>query len=109
MSADDRDEVRREFRDLVNMAPKELERWLATEESRSVGVTAGGEARSGTGGGESVGHTSGRRIVGILRTRKDDLSDADLDHMRTVRGYIHRTWRSDRAATSNTPAGGTHS
>jgi len=30
------DEIRREFNGAVNMRPKELERWLATDESRSV-------------------------------------------------------------------------
>lgn len=39
------------------MAAAELEKWLETEESRSVGDD---------GGGESTGHRSGRRIVQIL-------------------------------------------
>jgi uncharacterized protein DUF3140 len=33
------DEVRRAFRDAVNMTPKELEHWLGSRESKSVGVT----------------------------------------------------------------------
>lgn len=88
--SDDRDDVRREFHDLVNMAPKELESWLETDESGSVGATPDGDTTSGTGGAESVGHASGRRIVELLRTRKDDLRDGDDEHMRTVRGYIRR-------------------
>ena len=76
------DDVRHEFDDLVNMAPAELEDWLDTDESKDVGQK--------DGGGESVGHRSGRRIVEIKRTKKDDLSDADLDHMRKVIGYINR-------------------
>ncbi|PWN03432.1 DNA-binding protein [Nocardioides silvaticus] len=64
------------------MAPKEIEDFLETEESQSVGDT-GGE-------GESTGHKSGRRIVEILRTKKDDLTDADAAHMRKVVGYVHR-------------------
>src|SRR6476620_2888384 len=58
----DREKVRREFADAVNMSPAELQKWLATPESRSVGWKGGdGKAR------ESVGHASGRRIVAILR------------------------------------------
>ncbi|MFI5915364.1 DUF3140 domain-containing protein [Dactylosporangium sp. NPDC051541] len=71
-----------EFKDAVNMSAGELERWLATDESREVGQK--------DGGGESVGHDSGRRIVKLLHTRKADLSDADEAHMRKVVGYVHR-------------------
>ena len=80
--ADDRDEVVGEFGDLVNMPPARLEKWLDSDESRSVGQK--------DGGGESVGHESGRRIVEILRTKRGDLSDDDVDHMRKVNGYIKR-------------------
>ena len=66
----------------VTMRAPELERWLATEESRSVGDTAGD--------GESTGHASGRRIVQLLRTRKTDLTADDAAHMRKVVGYVHR-------------------
>jgi hypothetical protein len=63
------------------MTAKELDDWLATEESRSVGES---------NGGESIGHRSGRRIVEILEKKKADISDADLDHMRKVNGYVKR-------------------
>jgi len=79
---DDRDGIRRDFREAVNMSPIELGKWLGTDDSKSVGQHKGG--------GESVGHASGRRIVTLLRTRKDDLSDDDLGHMRKVTGYVHR-------------------
>jgi len=71
-----------EFRDLVNIAPAELERWLESDESREVGQKEDG--------GESVGHASGRRIVGLLRTRQDEYRDADFEHMRKVIGYVRR-------------------
>lgn len=87
--SDERTEVRKGFRDAVNMTPRELERWLDTDESRSVGVS-GGEAKTSTSGGESVGHRSGRRIVDILSTKVADLSDADYGHMRKVTGYVRR-------------------
>ena len=70
-----------EWKELVNMAPKELEEWLETEESKSVGDT---------GDGESTGHKSGERIVEIKRTNKDDMTDDDWDHVRKVVGYIKR-------------------
>ena len=70
-----------EFGDAVNMTAGELERWLDTDESKSVGQSDGGE---------SVGHESGRRIVSLLRTKKGDLTDDDQAHMRKVVGYVHR-------------------
>ena len=79
---DTRDEIAREFHEVVNMAPRELEAWLETDESKEVGVKHDG--------GESVGHASGRRIVEIKRKRKDQLDDDDYDHMRHVIGYVKR-------------------
>lgn len=86
MAGLDRDKVYREFGAAVNMAPAELEAWLETEESRKVGW----KGPDGKGGGESVGHASGRRILGILRTRKAELTDDDFAHMRKVVGYVRR-------------------
>lgn len=83
MAARDREATLKEFKAAVNMAPHALEKWLATGESRAVGITHG----EGT---ESVGHHSGRRIVELLRKREADLDDGDLDHMRKVVGYVHR-------------------
>ena len=65
--ADDRQQVIEEFNGAVNMTPKELEEWLQTEESKSVGQS--------DGGGESKGHKSGRRIVEIKRKKKTDYTD----------------------------------
>lgn len=81
MSTDERLEQRKEFRDAVNMSPKELEEWLATDESRSVGDSDDGE---------STGHASGRRIVEIKRKTVDELTDDDYAHMNKVVGYVHR-------------------
>jgi len=75
-------EVWDEWQDAVNMAPAELERFLDTDESKSVGAK--------DGGGEATGHKSGRRIVQILRKNKSDLTDDDAAHMRKVVGYVHR-------------------
>ncbi|GLJ80268.1 DUF3140 domain-containing protein [Microbacterium imperiale] len=82
MSEENDDQTRHEFRDVVNMAPAELEKWLDSDESQSVGQK--------DGGGESTGHQSGRRIVELLRTKKDDLTDSDVQHMRKVVGYVRR-------------------
>ena len=70
-----------EWRELVNMAPAELEDWLQSDASKSVGDNDNAE---------STGHQSGRRIVEIKRTNKDELSDGQWDHMATVVGYIKR-------------------
>ncbi|MFD9389426.1 DUF3140 domain-containing protein [Streptomyces sp. NPDC060000] len=77
----DRDETVDAFHEAVNMTAGQLETWLATDESRSVGQSDGGE---------SVGHASGRRIIGLLHTKKADLTGDDLAHMRKVVGYVHR-------------------
>jgi hypothetical protein len=53
-----RDEVWKDWRDAVNMTPKQLREWLDTDESRSVGQKDGGE---------STGHEIGRRIVDARR------------------------------------------
>lgn len=81
MSSKSHDEIWDEWGDLVNMAPKELEEFLETDESKNVGDSDGGE---------STGHKSGRRIVEIKRTNKGDLTDDQWDHMAKVVGYIKR-------------------
>jgi CBS-domain-containing membrane protein len=80
--ADDRQQIVKEFDEVVNMTPKELEELLQTQESRSVGQS--------DGGGESKGHKSGRRIIEIKRKKKTDYTDDDIDHMRRVVSYVHR-------------------
>jgi hypothetical protein len=75
------DQIREEFDDAVNMTPKELEEWLETDESQSVGQDDGGE---------STGHKSGRRIVEILRKKEGDIDDDDFEHMNKVQGYVAR-------------------
>jgi hypothetical protein len=78
---DDQRQTLDEFEDAVNMPPKQLEEWLETDESRSVGDSDGGE---------STGHRSGRRIVEIKRKRQDEYTESDYEHMRTVVGYVDR-------------------
>jgi hypothetical protein len=72
-----------DWEDAVNLTPGELERWLGTDESRSVGDRGGS-------GPESTGDRSGDRIVQILRTRKTALTADDVAHMRKVVAYVHR-------------------
>ncbi len=76
------DEIWEEWQLLLNMPPKELEEWLETDESRAVGDSDDGE--------ESTGHASGRRIVKIKHTNKDELTEDQWDHMGKVVGYIKR-------------------
>ena len=76
------DDARREFGEVVNMTPHQLEKWLDTEESRSVGQK--------NDGGESTGHRSGRHIVSILQKKQADLTEADHEHMTKVVGYVRR-------------------
>ncbi|WP_017651418.1 DUF3140 domain-containing protein [Fortiea contorta] len=71
-----------EFHSSVNMEPKELESWLQTEESQSVGQKENDH--------ESIGHKSGKRIIDLLRKKPDSYTDDDLSHMKKVVSYIHR-------------------
>ena len=82
MSEDERQQITTDFDEAVNMTAAEIEKWLDTDESKSVGQKSGG--------GESTGHASGRRIVKILRKKKADLTDSDYAHMKKVHGYVAR-------------------
>ncbi|PCD02381.1 DNA-binding protein [Sphingomonas spermidinifaciens] len=74
--------IRDDFAEAVNMAPAAIERFLDTDDSKRVGQK--------DGGGESVGHASGRRIVAIKRKKQADLTDDDYAHMKKVVGYVRR-------------------
>ncbi len=74
------EQVVEEFDEAVNMSRKELEEWLQTEESKSVGQ----------GSGESKGHQLGRRIIEIRAKNKSDYTDDDIDHRGRVVSYVHR-------------------
>ncbi len=76
------EQVVEEFQEAVNMGAGELEEWLKTDESKSVGQK--------DGGGESRGHESGRRIVEILKKDESDYSKDDISHMRDIVSYVHR-------------------
>lgn len=82
MDDDERKDIRREFDEAVNMTPSTLERFLDTDESKSVGQK--------DGGGESVGHEAGRKILAIKAKKVADLTDGDYEHMRKVHGYVKR-------------------
>jgi len=66
----------------VNMTASELEEWLTTDDSQSVGQD--------DGDGESIGHKSGKHIVRILHKKKADLTADDYAHMHKVHSYISR-------------------
>jgi hypothetical protein len=83
MAGTDADTIRTEFAEAVNMTAGELTTWLESDESQAVGQKTDGSA-------ESTGHESGRRIVELLHTKKADLTDDDLAHMRKVHGYVQR-------------------
>jgi len=79
------------------MTAAELQNWLRTDDSRRVGWRGSdGKAE------ESVGHASGRRILGILRKKECEFSAADYEHMRKAVGFIrrHKAQRPDNIYTS---------
>ena len=77
----DRKRIAADFAAAVNMDADALEDWLETPESKRVGFKR-------HGGGESVGHASGRRIVGLLRSGPS--GEDDYRHMRKVLGFVRR-------------------
>lgn len=79
---DTKRQVRAEFAEAVNMTAAQLEEWLDTDESRSVGDTGGD--------GESTGHEMGRHLVALRDKKAADLDDDDYARMRKVVGYVHR-------------------
>jgi hypothetical protein len=79
----DRNKIRADFAAAVNMSAGEIEDWLDTAESRSVGLTKPGAS-------ESIGRQSARRIVAILRTPEPELDEEDYRHMRKVVGFVKR-------------------
>ncbi|MCQ4288122.1 DUF3140 domain-containing protein [Pseudomonas stutzeri] len=87
---DDRRDIREEFHQVVNMAPSALRRWLESETSRSVGMTAEGEKVTDPSDGEAVGHAMGKRILELKGRRQADLEEDDYQAMRKVIGYVHR-------------------
>lgn len=82
MKEEKKQEIYDEFYDNVNMTPSELEKWLETEKSKSVGQDSGD--------GESIGHKSGRKIIEIKQTKKAELTDSNYEHMKKVNAYIAR-------------------
>lgn len=71
-----------EFQQNVNMTAQEIENWLKTDESKSVGQKDGNQ--------ESIGHESGRYIVGILQKKEANYTDDDISQMQRVVSYIKR-------------------
>lgn len=82
MTEDDKKAVK-EFKEAVNMAPAEIEKWLETEESKNVGYKE-------DDGDESVGHKSGKKIIEILKKKQSEYTAGDLKHIHKVVGYVHR-------------------
>ena len=90
MSDEDTAAAYETFHELVNMTPAALRHWLASEASRSVGMTPAGERVTEAAQTESVGHHMGERILQIRAARRADLTDVDYADMRKVAGYIKR-------------------
>lgn len=82
MKEDKKEEIYEKFYENVNMTPSELEDWLETEKSKSVGQDSGD--------GEAIGHKSGRKIIKIKRTKKAELTESNYEHMKKVNSYIAR-------------------
>ncbi|MFD1063205.1 DUF3140 domain-containing protein [Winogradskyella litorisediminis] len=82
MTKEEKQEIYDDFYDNVNMTPSEIEDWLETDKSKSVGQDSGD--------GESIGRKSAKKIIKIKRTKKDELTDSNYEHMQKVNGYVAR-------------------
>jgi len=89
-AASDHQDTLHEFGKAVNMSPAALQRWLDTDDSRSVGMTADGQRVTEPMQGKSVGHHMGQRIVQLKRLPQAELTADDFADMRKVIGYVHR-------------------
>ena len=83
MAEHEADTVVKDFHEAVNMTPSQIEKWLATDNSKEVGQKQDGSA-------ESTGHQSGRRIIEILHKKQADYAEDDIAHMHKVVSYVHR-------------------
>ena len=92
MERAERERIRARFRAAVNMDADELEAWLATDESLSVGQKKDGAS-------ESIGHAAGRRIAQILRKPEPELTPEDYAQMRSAAGFINRHRAQEPANT----------
>ncbi|MBO2007748.1 DUF3140 domain-containing protein [Hymenobacter negativus] len=81
-STSDSSDVYAAFKQDVNMTAAELEKWLKTDESKSVGQDSGD--------GSSIGHHSGEHIVRILHKKQADLTPDDEAHLHKVHSYVSR-------------------
>ena len=82
MANEEQESTYQAFKDTINMSPSEIEDWLDTEESSSVGIDSGD--------GESKGRKSAKKIIEIRRKKKDGLTDDDYSHMKKVNAYVKR-------------------
>ena len=71
-----------DFQEAVNMSSEDLQQWLQTKESQSVGQK--------DDDGEAIGHKSGKQIVEILDRKRDEYNESDFSHMKRVISYVHR-------------------
>lgn len=96
LDAKEKKEIGKEFDEVVNMSASQIEKWLKTDESKSVGQKKDGDD-------ESTGHKSGEKIIDILGKKAADLSDDDYAHMRKVVSYVrrHSAQRPKEIAGSN--------
>ena len=81
-SSSKHDEKIKEFKEAVNMTAKEIEDWLKTDESKSVGQK--------DEDGNIKGRESGKHIVKILNKSKSDYTEADFERVKKVVSYVHR-------------------
>lgn len=76
-------ETKKDFDEVVNMSASQIEAWLKTDESKSVGQIKDGDS-------ESIGHQMGKHIIDILKKKEGQLTDADYEHMAKVVSYVRR-------------------
>lgn len=81
-SSSERQQLIDDFHEAVNMTAKEIEDWLDTKESQSVGQK--------DDSGNIKGRKSGKEIVEILQKKQSEYSQADYDRMKKVVSYVHR-------------------
>ena len=99
MAEIDRDKVRKDFDEAVNMTASELKKWLHTKESRAVGW----KGKDGKAQGRKCRPCQRPPDRWYPRQANAELSDDDYSHMRKVIGYVRRHRAQEPANRRHVP------
>jgi len=88
---EEQDAVYKEWSKLVNMGPKELEKFIDSDEGEEAGLSRKEAGKAGSGGGKiTSGRDSARAIVRMLKRNKDSWTPNDWKWAKKQINFINR-------------------